>query len=195
MADINLLKTQDSVVDQGFGFIAKLIAKLLMVVLVLVLLAYGGLYFYTKSNTKKLGEIQNSIKTAQADALNKEGRSELLVRQQQLTKLETLVDNHMYWSKLIPELARVTIKSAQYTSIEAKSDGKLNLTVTLPNYAEIEKYMQIFDLSEYREQFSNVRIVSIGTVQTEGSILTQLRLQLMFDPEFIKNPENKEDKQ
>ncbi len=186
MAEINLLKAENSVVDQGFGFVARLIAKLLMLILVLVFASYIGLYIYNKSNVKKLESIRSDIKNAQQEALDKKERNELLVRQEQVNKLEVLVDNHLYWSGLLTELARVTLKSAQYTAIEAKSDGKLNLTVTLPTYGEVEKYMQIFDLPKYNEEFSNVRIVNIGTVQTDSSILTQLRLELLFDPDFIK---------
>ena len=80
----------------------------------------------------------------------------------------------------------MTLRSAKYTSIDATNDGSLNLAVSLPNYTEVEKYMQIFDLPEYNKQFSNVRIVSIDTLQEETSIEILLRLKLDFNPEFIK---------
>lgn len=186
MAEINLLQTENPAVDQGFGVVTRLVAKILSVILVVVVLVYVGLYVYGWLNGKRLTSIKSDIQTAQSEALANKDRQELVTRQEQLGNLETLIDNHLYWSHLLPELARVTLKSARYTEIEASSDGKLNLAVTLPSYEEVEKYMQIFDLPEYNQQFSNVRILSIETVQADTSIEIQLRLELNFNPEYIK---------
>jgi hypothetical protein len=144
------------------------------------------MYVYGRLNNKKLTSIQSDIKSAQSEALNNKDRNELVTRQEQLKNLDGLIKKHLYWSYLLPELARVTLKSAQYTEIEAKSDGKLNLAVTLPNYEEVEKFMQMFDLPEYNQQFSNVRILDINNVQTNTTLQTELRLELNFNPEYIK---------
>ncbi len=186
MPEINLLHTDSAAAQSDYGVVARIVARLLMFFLFLVIIIFVILFVYNWLNNRNLNNVKADIKTAQASALENEDRNELVTRQEQLGHLEKLIDNHVYWSYLLPELARVTLKSAKYSEIEAKSDGTLNLLVNLPNYEEIEKYMQIFDLPEYNQQFSNVRIVSINSVQTEGSVVTQLRLQLTFNPQYIK---------
>ncbi len=186
MSEINLLHTDSSSVGGSSGIFATLAARLLLVILVAAMLGYAGLFAYSWKTEKDLEKVKQDVQTLQAEALANTDRNEVVTRQEQLIELETLITNHAYWSYLLPELARVTLKSARYTNIEADSTGKLNLAVSLPNYSEVEKYMQIFDLPEYNQQFSNVRIVGIDSVQKDTSIETLLRLQLTFNPEFIK---------
>ena len=186
MPEINLLHTDSATSESDYGVVARVVAKLLTFFLALVVLIFILLFGYNWYNNNQLGKVEAKIKAAEAAALKNEDRNELVTRQEQLGHLEKLIDSHVYWSYLLPEMARVTLKSAKYTEIEAKSDGTLNLVVNLPNYEEIEKYMQIFDLPEYNKQFSNVKIISINTVGNEGALVTQLRLELTFDPQYIK---------
>lgn len=186
MSEINLLHSDPSVGGRSSSFAAKFIARIILLLVVGVILLYAALYFYTWRNTSKIESVNQQVQTMQTEAMADTERNEVVTRQAQLIELETLIDNHLYWSYLLPELARVTLKSAKYTDIEAKSNGQLNLSVSLPNYGEVEKYMQIFDLPEYNQQFSNVRIIGIDTVQKETAIETLLRLQLTFNSEYIK---------
>lgn len=186
MSEINLLHTDSA--DSGINnsFAARLVARLSMVLIIAAVVIYALLYFYTWRNHNKLTVVTEQTNTLQAKALANEGRNELVTRQEQLTQLETLIDNHAYWSYLLPELARVTLRSARYTAIKASNDGKLDLIVALPSYSDVEKYLQIFDLPEYYQQFSNVRIAGITTSNNDEKIETQLNLELTFNPEFIK---------
>lgn len=186
MAEINLLQSHTVNDQPSAGFALRVIARLLTIILILVLIVYGLLWFYNWSAQKKLVTTRNDIDRAQRDAIASKDRNELITRQEQLTSLETLLDNHVYWSFLLPELARVTLKSAHYTEINAQKDGSLDLTVNLPNYEEIEKYLQIFDLPEFNQQFSDVRILGINNVQSANAIETQMRIKLNFNPEYIK---------
>ena len=185
MAEINLLHN-DSANNVAGGYTAVIIFRLLVIIFVAVVIGYGVAYFYSWRTEKKLVDTKQQVEKLQVEALANKDRNELVIRQEQLAELETLIDQHVYWSYLLPELARVTLSSAHYANIEATKSGQLDLAVTLPSYAEVEKYMQIFDLPEYNQQFSNVRIVGIDTVQKETSIETLLRLQLNFNPEYIK---------
>lgn len=186
MADINLLQNDSYESGVNAGYAATVLARLLLLLVMGVIAIYAVLYFDSWRSDSSLQEVTSKISTKQAESLTNKDRNELVTRQEQLAELEVLIDKHVYWSYLMPELARVTLKSAQYTEIEAKSDGKLNLTVKLPSYEDIEKYMQIFDLPEYNQQFSNVKITGINKVQTESTVETELRLELTFNPEYIK---------
>lgn len=187
MADINLLGTDShNSSSVNNGMLARLLARLMMLLLFLSVAAYAGLYLLNYLSKNNLETTNTKIEQLQTQALASKDRNELVTRQEQLKQLDVLVDKHLYWSSLLPELARVTLKSARYSEITATSDGKLELSVLLPSYGDIEKFMQIFDLPEYNKQFSNVRIVGIDNTQTGTTIETKLRLELTFNPALIK---------
>jgi hypothetical protein len=185
MADINLLQTETSFSGNSGDRALRFLAKLFMFLLFVALAAYGFLLFTNWRSGQNLAKVKAQSDQKQAEAIASPERNELITRQAQLIELEKLADKHTYWSVLLPELARVTLKSAKYTTISADRDGQLNLTVTLPSYEELEKFMQIFDLPEYNKQFSNVKITSINKTQVGDSIETEVQLELTFNPEFI----------
>lgn len=186
MAEINLLQNRIEESGVNTSPIARAVAKILMLLVIVAIAVYGFLLFTNWRTKTKLVAVNQKIQTVQAAAIANKDRQELVTRQEQLSELETLIDKHTYWSYLLPELARVTIKTAKLTEIDAKDNGKLSLTATLSTYEDIEKFLQIFDLPEYNQQFSNVKIESINRIISESSVATELRLQLTFNPEYIK---------
>lgn len=186
MPDINLLQSRIEEGGVNSSSLARIISRVLMLLVLAVVASYILLLFAGWHAKSKLTEVNDKIQAVQASAIANKDRLELVTRQEQLSELETLVNNHTYWSYLLPELARVTLKTAKYSEIDAEDDGKLTLTATLPNYEEIEKFMQIFDLPEYNQQFSNVKILGINRVVSETSVATQLRVELTFNPQYIK---------
>lgn len=186
MPEINLLHNDQTDSGINSGLAATVLARLLLFLVIVAVIIYGVLFFFSWQGNKNLTDAKQQVQSLQTEALANKDRNEVVTRQEQLTELETLIDNHVYWSYLLPELARVTLKSAKYTEIQADSEGKLDLTINLPSYEDVEKYLEIFDLPEYNQQFSNVRIMGINTVQKDAGIETELRLELTFNPEFIK---------
>lgn len=186
MSEINLLQSRIEEGGVNSNPIIKIVAKLLMLLVVVAVGLYITLIISSWLTKKKLVDVNKKIQNVQSSAIANKDRIELVTRQEQLSELETLIKNHKYWSVLLPELARVTLKTAKYSEIDAQDDGKLELSIKLPNYEEIEKFLQIFDLPEYNQQFSNVRIISINRVLTESRVETELNLELTFNPEFIK---------
>jgi hypothetical protein len=186
MADINLLQTPTSQTSTISSRSRVLLARVLMLVLVLIVAFYAWLQYDHWRTGKNIAATQASIATAQADALNNKARAEVVTRQGQLEELDSLLEDHMYWSYLLPELARVTLVSAKYTSIEANSAGTLTMSVTLPSYQDLEKYLQIFDLPEYNKEFSNVKILSINQTQVNNTLGTVVKLELTFNPKYLK---------
>lgn len=186
MSEINLLHTDSKGSGVNTSFATTLLARLFLILVIIAVAIYAVLYFYTWKNSNSLKTVNAQVQKLETEALANKDRNELVTRQDQLSELETLISEHVYWSYLLPELSRVTLKSARYTKIEAGKDGKLSLAVNLPSYSDVEKYMQIFDLPEYNQQFSNVRISGISTVQKDEAIEVELRLQLTFNKEYIK---------
>ncbi len=185
MADINLLGVE----NQKSNFArtgVSLFVKLLVVVLILVVAYY--IYLRVQISRTRSATASTLVKTQQikADALADKARGEVVTRQGQLQSLDKLIKNHLYWSGLLPELARVTLKSSNYSSFGADGSGTLTLDVVVPTYADGEKYLQVFDLPQFNEQFSDVKVLSITKVQQDNTVQINLKIQLKFNPEFIR---------
>ncbi len=185
MPEINLLQRESKIPSVSTGVLSRVISRSVLVLLIISLLGYGLIYLLTYQSKNKLEDVTKQVESAKYNLSVNTDRNEVITRQAQLIELEKLVNNHLYWSYLLPELARVTLKSAKYSNITADSTGNLALTVTLPSYGDIEKFMQIFDLPEYNQQFSNVQIVGIGKSEKDSTLQTELRVKLNFDPAFI----------
>ena len=185
MADINLLQTQttiSTVRDQG----KRWLFRLAVLILVVVVGAYIILLLSNWRTESKLSTAQAQIKKVQDSLNNNKKRSELITRQAQISHIDKLLNNHLYWSEFLPELARVTLTQAQYSIIEVDKEGHLNLTVTVPSYADAEKYLQVFDLPEYNQKFSNVKVMSLSKIQQDELIKTTMRLQLTLNSDLLK---------
>lgn len=188
MADINLLQPEQISSSTLIGRGEYFISRILMIILIVVVAGYGYLFFDESRSASNVDKTKAYIAQAQSEALNNKDRGELLTRQGQIKELNPIIKGHLYWSYLLPELSRVTLKSAKYTAIEADASGKLNLSVSLSSYEELEKFLQIFDLPEYNKEFSDVKVTSISKNQQEktGSVETLVKLQLTFNPSYIK---------
>ncbi len=185
MADINLLDSQAHTnVIRARG--KQWLLRLVTIVLVAALLLYAGLFFMSWRADKKTTEAKQTIENTVAEMQANEKRKELITRQGQLKNIDQLLAAHMYWSTLLPELARVTLTSAQYTSISANDDGSIELTVTVPSYSEAEKFLQVFDLPEYNKQFSNVKVMSLAKTEQGNLLATVMRINLSLSPDFLK---------
>jgi hypothetical protein len=184
MADINLLGSD----NQKTNFTqtsASLAIKILIGLLVLVILYYGFVKIRTSRARNSIVEVQSKTSQLKAEALGDKQRGELITRQGQLQNLEGLIKNHFYWSGLVPELARASLKSSSYTNFKMESSGVMSLDVVVPTYADADKYIQVFDLPQFSRQFSDVKVVSINKIQQGNSVQIELRLELKFNPAFI----------
>ncbi len=188
MADINLLQPEQVSAATIIGRGQYVVSRILMIIMVVLLAGYAYLFIDLRSTNSSLSTTKEKIASAQGEALNNKDRNELITRQGQLKELDNLIKGHLSWSYLLPELARVTLKSAKYTNIDADASGKLDLTIALSSYEDLEKFLQIFDLPEYNEQFSDVKVLSITKTQQAdtGTTETTVKLQLKFNPTFIK---------
>ena len=185
MSEINLLQSQ-STFNQVKERSKRWILRVATLILILSLLLYGYLFYSNWSGQKKIAENQQVIAEAQASLENNEQRDELITRQGQLQSANQLLSAHLFWSGLLPELARVTLSSAEYSTVETGEDDNITLTVTMPSYSEAEKFLQVFDLPEYNKYFSNVRVLSLGKNQKDDTLQTTMRLQLTMSPELLK---------
>lgn len=185
MSEINLLQTQ-STFRQVKEKSKRWLLRLATLAFILTLGLYGYLFYSDWSGQRQIAEHQAVITKAQNELDNNEKRAELITRQGQLKSANNLLAEHLFWSGVLPELARVTLNSAEYSTIETSEEGDLSLTVTVPTYSDAEKYLQVFDLPQYNKYFSNVRILALTRAQKDNLLQTTMRLKLTLDPELLK---------
>ncbi len=186
MPDINLLSTDNQESNYSSAG-AGLVTKILGVVLIITLLYFVYLWFAVSQARKELASSIAKTSSAQNEAINRKERSELVTRQGQVQSLNLLIQNHLYWSYILPELARVTLRSSTYSNVSAGADGTLNLTVRAVEYSDLDQYLQVFNLPQFNQQFSDVKILAVSKAQQGSNLESEMRLELKFNPDFIRN--------
>ena len=185
MAQINLLKQSGSTHHFGSA-IPKIVVRILVVVLLVLLGYYIWLFVTIKSTEDKIFQAQAKLNTDKQAALTIQNRDELFTRQLQLKSLADIISKHVYWSQLLPELARVTLKTSSYSTMRASADGSVDLSVTVPNLSELDKYMQVFDVAEFNENFNDIRIGGFSKVVSEKGTTIQFAVKMKYKPELIQ---------
>ena len=186
MAQINLLK-QASPQQSLWTVLPKIFASIFLVVLIILAAYYGWLIIESKKIASNIINVQAQINEEKKTGLNMPKRDEVLIRQQQLQGVNEAVANHLYWTQLLPELARVTLKSASYSNIKVGTDGKISMTVKVPTIGDLDKYLQVFDLPAFNKNFSDLRIGGYYKVQGEGNSSTiNFYVMMKYNPDVIQ---------
>jgi hypothetical protein len=184
MAEINLLKnpgTETSIWKNAAGWAVKFLVCLVAAVIGY----YGYLFFKVKSVNNKITEIQNSIQQSKSESLTMKGREEFLTRQDQLKQFLTLSSSHLYFSKLLPVLAKVTLKTAYYSKVSVTPEGKMDMLVVVPTLEDLDKFLQVFDQPEVVKNFYNVHINGYNKSQDESGTVYTFNVQLDFNPGLL----------
>jgi len=184
VAQINLLKQQDS--TSNFGqFLPGLFVKVLTVAVICLFAYYGWLFLKAKKLVNNISAAEKTISDSKTQAATMPGRDELLTRQAQLKELSGLISKHTYMSQLIPALAKVTLKTAIYTSLKSAGDGNMTLSVALPDMNELDKFLQVFDRPEFSKNFNNLRIGSIHKVQSNGRLYYKFDVIMTYNTSLL----------
>jgi hypothetical protein len=186
VAQINLLKQSSTGGDISKN-IPKFLIWVFLVILALLLCYYGWLFSESKSMDNKIAAAETKINNDnQTMAAPSSGKDELLTRQQQLQILSGLISGHVYWSQIFKPLADATLKNASYSSLAVGAGQDLTLSVTVPTLEDLDKYMQIFNLPEFNQNFSNVDIGGFSKVQGKNTTSIQFQVKMQYDPKIIQ---------
>ena len=191
MAQINLLKQANGAGNFG-DKIPKILARVLFLFLALLAAYYIWLFLSFRNTENKIVQTRKKINSEKQAALNMPERGQLFTRQSQIKALEGLISQHVYWSQLLPKLAQVTLKTASYGALSSGADGTISMSVTVPTLADLDKYMQVFDLSQFNENFSDIRIGGFSKVQGKTSSFIQFQVKMKYNPAVINYQQPKE---
>jgi hypothetical protein len=191
MAEINLLGASEKPKGLSLSGLVP-IANKGLAVLLLIILAYYGFLIYkgskivsdTEAVNVEIGELQNKL-------LNDPNRNELLTRQSQLKDLQRLAKNHFYWSILLKELPKMNLKTASLLNFTANGQAQASLVVAVPSYADLDKFMQVFDRPEVNKTFTDIKIKSVTKTEQESKLLIKAKIELKHRLDFIKKTDDK----
>jgi hypothetical protein len=191
MAEINLLGASEKPKGLSLSGLVPIANKGLAVLLLLILAYYGFLIYKgskivsdTEAVNVEIGELQNKL-------LNDPNRNELLTRQSQLKDLQRLAKNHFYWSILLKELPKMNLKTASLLNFTANGQAQASLVVAVPSYADLDKFMQVFDRPEVNKTFTDIKIKSVTKTEQESKLLIKAKIELKHRLDFIKKTDDK----
>ena len=166
----------------------KIIVKVFLTVFIILAAYYVWLVIDSKNIAKRIINTQARINEEKKEGLNLPKREEVLVRQQQLQGVSGVVANHLYWTKFLPELARVTFNKAHYSNIKVGTDGVLTMAGNVPTIGDLDKYLQVFDLPAFNKYFSDIRIGGYNKIQGQDNNSTvYFDVMMKFNPELIQH--------
>ncbi len=186
MPEINLLNNTGQRPNIA-STIASTMSKALVVVLILLLAYWGYTLLATRSVRNNIATAKFAIEQDQQDIIKNGGRSELLTRQAQLKQANTLISNHVYWSRFFSDIAKATLKTAAYGGFAADANGVITASVLVPVYQALDQFLQVFDLPAYNGNFSDVKIVSVSKSQDEDTQSLDARVRFNYSVGSLKN--------
>lgn len=192
LTEINLLKHSQPSFFQRFSPVAVLNRFLVAVLLGLVVF-WAWLFFQGRNAKGTINRLEDQTTKQQQELSQNQWRDEVVTRQAQIKALDDLITNHLYWSQLLSELAKVTLKSASYLSFQAESENnEINLAVSLPSMADLDKFLQAFDSTQLNRYFSDLKLGGVGKVASKGQNFIRVDIQLKFNPELLKYQADKQ---
>ena len=96
-----------------------------------------------------------------------------------------LAGAHKYFSEIFLPIAKVTLKTAQFSTLKVSAGGNLSLTATVPSINDVDKFIQVFSLPQFYENFTNVRIGSLSRIQDEQGVSYRFEITMSYNPQLI----------
>lgn len=149
--------------------------------LITALILYGGIFFYNRNLETRVQELDNQFlifNQARDDV--EEGR--ITEIESKIEQSQTLLDEHIFWSKGFQKIQNLTLPSVQFQSLTASvPELKFEFKAVAPNLTSIAKQGANF-LTE-----DSVIDLAIGQIKILTSGQTEFVVRLTFDRDkFLK---------
>lgn len=189
MAQINLLGQESGSGESVAVKLPMYFVRILVVVFILLLGYWAFLFVQSKITKNSISELQGEIITKQKQLMESGQRKELVKRQGQLAAANSLINEHEYWTRVLPEIARVTLRSARYMSFNIDGTGQAKMVVNVPSYTEMDKFLQAISMDEFNDVFQSVTVTSINKVQQGETQLVRFEISVKYNKDFLKKSE------
>lgn len=150
-----------------------------VVVLLIIALISGGLYFWKMSRESALADLDAQLLALEASR-NREAESSLLTLNDQIGTLSRLMDGHTYWSAGLSTIESLLQSEVQIASFNA-TRGEFNVTIKALNLTAIARQVASFTANE---EITDIQLSEVN-VLTDGGI--QANMRIFFDVnKFLK---------
>ena len=139
-------------------------AGILVIILIIIsILIYGGLTLYKFSLNKQITEIKK-----QAQGLDQKRdikfEGSVISLEKTIDNLKTLFDNHIYWSNVFPKIESLAIPEVTFSEFNGRIEGnsvKIIISGATNNYSDLAKQMVSFsnDPMVSKVDVSGLRII------------------------------------
>jgi Tfp pilus assembly protein PilN len=168
MQEINLL--QNKVKDRTLSFERsnRLTVGIFVMLIIVELVAVAFLFAVIHAKKSSLADLQDQNAKIQAD-LNSNQKDVPAAKslQAQLQNVQSLLNNHIYWSPFFTLLAQETPKKIQITTIDgASSDGKIHLEGAANTYTDIGSLILSLATSA---NYKDVKLLAITTAKEHNT--------------------------
>lgn len=182
MTDISLIPKDYKEKKISFGAIVSKTGVLVVVLVVLSILAYGGLFFYKKSLNNQFQDLQAKIKEIREqrdrEFEKKAGSLDIVLR-----NLNTVLEKHVYWSNTFSKVGELTVSQVSFSDFNGtiEKDGSVNVVLKgkTSGYTYLAKQMKSFSR---KELVSDIKVSGI-TLGTEGGI--EFGLNIKFSKNIL----------
>ncbi len=150
--------------------------------LVLVLLAYAGLYMYRSSLQVSISDADNQLAALEKQR-NKKSEAALLTVSKQVATTSQILRNHTDWSIGLSKIEAATKSNVQFKSFSGiVSDGSFHIHAWTDNYATIAQQIAAYVADDA------VKDISLDSVTSLTSGKLDFSAKITFDPaKFVKN--------
>ncbi|OGN33097.1 MAG: hypothetical protein A3I39_02115 [Candidatus Yanofskybacteria bacterium RIFCSPLOWO2_02_FULL_47_9b] len=154
-----------------------------VVVLVLVIVIYGILSWYSSSLDTKIADADSRLASIDQQR-DKTSENNLLILSKQMAITGQIINNHTFWSTAFSKLESGLAGSVQFKSFSAvASDNTLHIRALTDTYATIARQLAAFAGTD------GVADVNLDGVSTLTSGKLDFNVKLIFDPtKFLKKP-------
>lgn len=181
MVDVNLLPPEYKKRKEALKAIFSRTGGVVLVLLILSLLLYGGLFFYRGKVSENLKSIKDEIINLD-QRRNPEMEKIIIDLDKKLAVLKKLFEDHLYWSKLFDKIEQVVIPRVYFSQskvdfLEEKID--VIFSGNASNYTSLAR--QILSFQE-EPMVESVKVSGIS-LATEGGV--DFDLLVIFSKEIL----------
>ena len=167
MTDINLIPIEYRKRGIDLGGIFSKAMWIVLVLVILSLLIYGGLLIYRKSLTTKITDLNEAIAQLEAKR-DKSLEASIVGADKKLGVVENLFENHFYWSKLFAKIEELVVADVSFSEMKTSLvDAKMNLTLSgnAKSYTGLAEQMVSFKEDKL---FESVELTSLKSSESGG---------------------------
>lgn len=169
MPEISLIPRDHKKEKVGLESILSKAGILVIILIILSLLIYGGLFFHNRSLDNQLYELQAQVNEIDGQR-DKKFEKEVISLERALKTLKTILRNHFFWSNLFSKLGNLAVPQVSLSDFKGsiEKDGSISLLLNgkSSGYTYLAKQMVSLNQEDLISEI-NLSEINLGT---EGGI-------------------------